>query len=48
MRNRAAQAFEEHAAIVAAMRARNPDAADKAARAHIRAALKARQTDRAT
>jgi DNA-binding GntR family transcriptional regulator len=45
---RAAAAIEEHAAIVAAMRARNPDAADKAARAHIRAALKARLTDRAT
>jgi DNA-binding GntR family transcriptional regulator len=45
---RSAAAVDEHAAIVAAMRARDPDAAEQAARAHIRAALKARLTDRST
>jgi DNA-binding GntR family transcriptional regulator len=43
---RSAAAVEEHAAIVDAMRARNPDKAEATARAHIRAALKARLTDR--
>jgi len=39
---RGAQSVEEHAAIVAAIEARDPDAAEAAARRHIRNALRAR------
>lgn len=40
--DRAAESLAEHAAIVAAIRAHDGDAAEAAARAHIRAAFKAR------
>ena len=41
-RARAEQTLNEHAAIVKALKARDPDAAEKATRAHIRTAQVAR------
>ena len=43
---RSIQSFDEHAAIVRALRERDPDAAEAAARAHVRYAFKWRITQK--